>query len=253
MKQTKVQLYQVLSEIVFDLYKLNSVINDLKFNLKLRLPNKLLFLLENLFVSKVTLENLKGIRQFIVDTTKIVEDKLLDIKNLEMTNERIKKALNNANQEIQDLKNELEKVVIQPKQTTISFNEINNALKEENNDLKKKIDLQYLTFGKEIILMRDNLCMKEEMLKIDDNYKESTSWKLIQNAYRETENILNKMEITVINQTGMFDNIIQMVTDTVSTDCEELDNTVAQTFREGYRTEDKLIRPQEVILYSYKR
>lgn len=251
--ENKQHLYNVLSQSVFSIHKQYECINETIPAWKLKLPNKLMLILENLLVSKVTLENLNGIRQLIVDSTKIVEDKLMDIKNLEMTNERIKKELNDANQVIQDLKDELEKVVIQPKQTTLSSNEINDPLKEENNDLKKKIDVQYLTFGKEIILMRDNLCMKEEMLKMDDNYQESTSWKLIQNSYRETENILNRMEITVINQTGMFDNNIQMVTDTVSTDCEELDNTVAQTFREGYRTEDKLIRPQEVILYSFKR
>ncbi|MBP1673660.1 MAG: GrpE [Bacteroidetes bacterium] len=245
MKKNKIPLYTLLSQNIHSINKLYECLNVSKPNWKMNLPDKLSLLIENIFVSNVTSDNLKGITQLINGATKIAEDKMLAVNNYEKTNERITEELKVKRQEIQDLKVKIE--------NNNNSKPTKEDLNEEINELEKKIMQQYITFVNEIIHMRDNLCMKEEMLKLDDNYQKSTSWKLIQNLFRETENILNRMGITVINQTGTFENNKQMVTDTVSTDCEELDKTVAQTFREGYRTVDKLIRPQEVILYSYKR
>ena len=150
-----------------------------------------------------------------------------------------------------ELKNELETVRKSSKTTNSVSPEVNIELASKNKDLQKEIEQQYLSFSKEIILMRDNLSMKEEMLRSEEEYQETKVWKLVQASYRETEAILKRMGIIVVNQTGAFDSTIQLVTDTVPTETKELHDTVAQTFREGYRTIDKIIRPQEVVLYSY--
>lgn len=250
---TKQSIYNELSHIMRSGHELYEVMNESATEIKLRLPKKLPLILENIFISKVTIDNLNGIRQLIDNATKLIEDKILGAKSLEMTNIRFNEELDEAKNEILYLKNELAQLAKESKQIDSIPNEVDVALKHKNNELQIEKEQQDLTFGKEIILMRDNLCMKEEMLKTEEEYQESKAWKLIQASYRETESILNRMGITVINEKGVFDSNIQMVTDTTPTDKEELYETVAQTFREGYRTADKLIRPQEVILYSYSK
>lgn len=251
MNNKEKSLHMLLSESMCSLKKLYECLDMSEQKWEIKLPNKGLLLLENLCVSKLTKENFESFVQLIVEAIPIVEDRILENKSLEMTNSRISKELDSSNLEILELKNELETVRKSSKTTNSVSPEVNIELASKNKDLQKEIEQQYLSFSKEIILMRDNLSMKEEMLRSEEEYQETKVWKLVQASYRETEAILKRMGIIVVNQTGAFDSTIQLVTDTVPTETKELHDTVAQTFREGYRTIDKIIRPQEVVLYSY--
>lgn len=251
MNNKEKSLHMLLSESMCSLKKLYECLDMSEQKWEIKLPNKGLLLLENLCVSKLTKENFETFVQLIVEAIPIVEDRILENKSLEMTNSRISKELDSSNLEILELKNELETVRKSSKTTNSVSPEVNIELASKNKDLQKEIEQQYLSFSKEIILMRDNLSMKEEMLRSEEEYQETKVWKLVQASYRETEAILKRMGIIVVNQTGAFDSTIQLVTDTVPTETKELHDTVAQTFREGYRTIDKIIRPQEVVLYSY--
>lgn len=223
---------------------------------KLNLPQELWLVLENIVASPVTIQNLEQIRLSVNEATKQQEERSLDRWNAEQTVLQLKKqvAEMSSNSEIlqadnSSLKKQLTALSQEKEDAEKSFQEKIFNLSEKFEEEK---EIQFLSFVKEIILIRDNLTMKEEMLKSEENYRESKAYKLIQLSYHETENILNRIGVSVINQNGPFNNLIQMVSDTTPTDNEELHDTVAKTFREGYRTKDKLIRLQEVILYSFK-
>lgn len=249
-------LYSALGDLLLSLHKLFESMNLQVPKSKLNLPQELWLALENIVVSPVTIQNLEQIRLSVNEATRQQEDRSLDRWNAEQTVLRLKK-------QVAEMSSDSEKLQAE---NTLLKTQI-TALSQENKDAKKSFQeqilnlnqkaekekgTQFLSFVNEIILIRDNLKMKEEMLQSEENYTESKAYKLIQLSYRETENILNRMGVSVINQTGPFNNLFQMVSDTTPTDNEDLHDTVALTFREGYRSNDKLIRLQEVTLFSFK-
>ena len=253
---SKKKIYSTLGDLLLSLHKLFESMNLQVPKSKLNLPQELWLLFENIVVSPITIQNLEQIRLSVNEAIKQQDDRSLDRWNAEQTVKRLKKQIDELNFDSEKLQEE--NALLKAKLTVLSQEKENaeKSFQEQflnlNQNTEKQKETQYLSFVKEIILIRDNLTMKEEMLKSEDNYRESKAYKLIQLSYRETENILNRMGVLVINQAGLFNNLLQMVSDTTPTDNEELHDTVAQTFREGYRTNDKLIRLQEVILFSYK-
>lgn len=251
MKINHLPLHLQLSQYTLSINKLYESLDVPERQYKLKMPKKMPLFFENLFISRVTIINLDAIRKLIDEATKIIEDNILESKSAVMTNDRITDELDSAKLEILRLKTEIEKVNGEIPEMDFKTADIYIELTSKNKNLQQEVEQQFLTFVKEIILMRDNLCMKEEVLKTEEKYQETNVWKLIQASYRETEAILKRMGIIIVNETGVFNSNIQLVTDTVATDVEELHDTVAQTFREGYRTVNKIIRPQEVVLYTY--
>jgi molecular chaperone GrpE (heat shock protein) len=249
-------LYMVLGDLLLSLHKLFESMNLQVQKSKLNLPQELWQAFENIAVTPVTIQNLEQIRLSVNEAIKQQDDRSLDRWNAEQTVKRLKKQIDELNFDFEKLQEA--NALLNAKLTVLSQEKENaeKSFQEQflnlNQNTEKQKKTQYLSFVKEIILIRDNLTMKEEMLKSEDNYRESKAYKLIQLSYRETENILNRMGVLVINQAGLFNNLLQMVSDTTPTDNEELHDTVAQTFREGYRTNDKLIRLQEVVLFSFK-
>ncbi len=253
---SKKNLYTAIGDLLLSLHKLFESMNLQVPKSKLNLPQEIWLALENIVVSPVTIQNLDQIRLSVNEATRQQEDRSLDRWNAEQTVLRLKKQVAELTSDSDKLQEENSSFKAQLSALSQEKEDAEKSFQEQilnlNQKAEKEKETQFLAFVKEIILIRDNLTMKADMLKSEENYQESKAYKLIQLSYRETENILNRMGVLVINQSGLFNNLLQMVSDTTPTDNEELHDTVAQTFREGYRTNDKLIRLQEVILFSFK-
>ena len=120
----------------------------------------------------------------------------------------------------------------------------------ENNPESNK---QFLNFVDEIICIRDNLKMKMITLNELKESENSKAFDIIKLVQQETEGILKRMGISVINEEGKFNDQIQKIIKTKPAIDKTLHDTIAQTVREGYRMNDIIIRFQEVILYSYNQ
>jgi molecular chaperone GrpE (heat shock protein) len=63
--------------------------------------------------------------------------------------------------------------------------------------------------------------------------------------------VLEKEGVTPFEDVGSFDCERQQVVDTRPTDDPEQDNLVCATVRPGYRFREQLVRPQEVVVYTF--
>lgn len=219
---------------------------------ELEQPSKEMSLFDSLVSKDVTSHNLEQVNQAIVRLQKRVEERNLETWSERQTFERQKKELEQKLEEWDTLAEKNRQLNQQINTLEADKKELNVRLADAEKQHRLEKEKYWLGFAREIIQVRDNLAMKEEMLKEEDNYTETKAWKLIQSLYRETESVLSRQGITIIRKDGAFDSQLHSVSDTIPTEKEELHDTVAQTFRDGYRTAEKLIRPQEVILYSYK-
>lgn len=82
--------------------------------------------------------------------------------------------------------------------------------------------------------------------------EESTSPKVLDAIYKQLGKILEKEGITSLEETGSFNYERQQVISTQVTDDPQKDDLICDTIRPGYLFHDSLIRPQEVIVYTYQ-
>lgn len=75
--------------------------------------------------------------------------------------------------------------------------------------------------------------------------------KILESLYRKLGQLLEKEGLTPLEATGAFNYERQQVVETEETDDPNLDEMVADTVRPGYSFNERLIRPQEVIVYTY--
>jgi hypothetical protein len=73
---------------------------------------------------------------------------------------------------------------------------------------------------------------------------------VLDNLYREMGKILHQEGLTPLEETGAFDYKRQKVAGTEATDDPGQDGQVCNTVRPGYLFQNRLFRPQEVILYK---
>lgn len=97
---------------------------------------------------------------------------------------------------------------------------------------------------------------RDQLLYFQDEFRDDgdeRAVKLLGTLYKETGRLMNEEDgVESLEGGGDFSTDIHMVTSTESTHDQSLDNTIARTFRAGYRINGKLHRPQEVVLYVYK-
>lgn len=74
---------------------------------------------------------------------------------------------------------------------------------------------------------------------------------LLESLYRGLGKVLEKEGVTLIEEVGAYDGKRQQVVDTRPTDDPAQDNFVCATVRPGYLFHERLIRPQEVIVYAF--
>lgn len=97
-----------------------------------------------------------------------------------------------------------------------------------------------------LIDLRDRVILiKEEFI----NYKIDNILLL----YDELGKLLETQGVTTVELSGKFSPENQRIVATKTTNQEELDNTIISTVRPGYAFRGKQVRPQEVIVYMYKK
>jgi len=253
MRKTNKQLSPVIAELAHSIIKLYETMGFQTKGFHLKQPSRQEVIVEKLAHNDAAFQNIESLKGAIERLAKKFEDRELDQWSESQTFERQKAELEQQLKQLEELNNQKQQLAQLLTTQEEKINQLNMQLDASEKQSAGVLEKQFLTFVREIISVRDNLAMKEEMLKEEDNYQETKAWKFIQLSYLETEGILKRMGVMLLNQTGTFDAQTQMVTDTVPTDDELLHDMIAQTFREGYRTEGKIIRPQEVVLYSYKK
>lgn len=82
--------------------------------------------------------------------------------------------------------------------------------------------------------------------------EQKASPKVLDAIYKQLGKILVKEGITSLEETGSFNYERQQVVSTEATDDPEKDDLICDIVRPGYLFHDSLIRPQEVIVYTYQ-
>jgi GrpE len=98
--------------------------------------------------------------------------------------------------------------------------------------------------AKDLIKLRDWLLLAQS----DDT---NVSPEVLREVYRKLGHILEKEAITTLEATGEFNYEQQQVLDTHITDDLAQDNQICHTIRPGYLFNNRLLRPQEVIVYTF--
>ena len=104
-----------------------------------------------------------------------------------------------------------------------------------------------------VIGMRDNLILRQGMIELQNPELASYSTKIIDTVINETTHMLKQNDVEVLDNDGMFDTALQVIAGIKKTEDQTLENVVATTSKIGYKYKDKLIRPQEVIVYQYEK
>ncbi len=139
---------------------------------------------------------------------------------------------------------------------------LKNTIKEYENQLSScKTNLNnsnqcyisamenYTSLCKSLINFRDQLSIfKDNFEKSED----TNSAKLIDNLYVHLGHLMTENNVDILNEKGMFFREIHMVVGSIKTSNKELHNTIESTFRDGYKINGDLYRPQEVIIYVYE-
>lgn len=90
---------------------------------------------------------------------------------------------------------------------------------------------------------------KESWEKLDAEWQKG-----IENIHQQFIKSLHKSGIEKIDEVDVpFDPNIHQSVQTLETDDEVKDHTIAQVFQTGYRIGDRIIRPARVVLYEYKK
>ncbi|MEA2174716.1 MAG: hypothetical protein QOD00_2308 [Blastocatellia bacterium] len=74
---------------------------------------------------------------------------------------------------------------------------------------------------------------------------------VLEGLYRKLGQLLQKEGLTALEAAGPFDEERQQIIETQPTEDPSQDNVVCDTVRPGYLFNGQLVRPQEVILYTY--
>lgn len=138
------------------------------------------------------------------------------------------------------LESQLESAQKQQKEDTLT----NENLRERLNEARKK----QLDTIESLIAFADGLETKLQWLE-DSTEKDSNGKKVITNLLLETQNLLKKENVSIIDETGTFDSSKQTSVETIATDDETLVGQIAKTFRKGYYFADECLRAQEVVVY----
>lgn len=100
--------------------------------------------------------------------------------------------------------------------------------------------------AKELIKLRDSVLLA----KTGNNTANS---EILEVIYEDLGRILEKEGVTTLEETGKFDYEQQQVVSTQLTDDPEKDEMVCETVRPGYLFAGNILRPQEVIIYTFKQ
>lgn len=103
------------------------------------------------------------------------------------------------------------------------------------------------TTAQELIRLRDWVLLANSRAGED-----KANSQVLAAIYKQLGKILQKEGITTIEDTGKFDYERHQAVSTQTTDDQQKEDLIYDTVRPGYLFHDQLIRPQEVIVYTYE-
>lgn len=116
---------------------------------------------------------------------------------------------------------------------------------EGEADVSEEQEPSLSATAKKLIELRDWV-----LLANSDGSPPSSS--LLEALSKQLEQVLIKEGVSAIEDTGTFDYEKHQVVSTQVTDNPDLKEQICQTIRPGYRFNGGVIRPQEVIIYTYQ-
>lgn len=126
--------------------------------------------------------------------------------------------------------------------------ELEQSLSEEK-ELNAQYQKERLASIQDLILIRDKLMLRKDWLE-NQASEDVNAKKVVGSQLRDLAHCLNNRGVEILEADGDFDNRCQTVMETCVTDSKELLGKIAETIRPGYRFQDEILRPQEVVLYT---
>lgn len=252
--KSKKDVYILLSEMSENINKLFSSLGIQEEKSDLQIPPRLIAMIEALVNSGgMVAENMEQLNSRL----KTAYDKSEEIRLINRAYANNEKDLNreiNLNKtELSSLQSQVDEIKQQNCLSEKTCDNLQNellSLKDKYESDTRSLKRQYLDNIMLLITFRDGILMKEGLAESQGEQKLQS---MLASLMIETANILEKNQVIILDQKGVFDSSKQIVVDIVETTEEALQNTIAQVFRPGYSFEDEMIRPQEVVLYKYKR
>lgn len=201
--------------------------------------NQLLYLLESVINRGAVLSNVKAINKNL----RIAAQKSAELGAHTYALERELQQLEAENQKLQKENAALQTSATETEQKTISLQQAECRIAELEKAHENKLVEQLMIF----IAFRDNLVMREGLAK---DQRSDEYMRLFSGLLAETANDLRKCGITILDQTGRFDESCQTIKQAVPTQNEALHEQIVEVFRPGYKLGDVMLRPEEVIVYS---
>jgi molecular chaperone GrpE (heat shock protein) len=128
--------------------------------------------------------------------------------------------------------------------------EIKTAQAQQRDAREKAVEHEV---DKRVKLIRSLIKFRDQLLIFRDNTEDEEAVKLLSNLYRETGRFMMENGIEILNGQGDLSTDNQIVVGTVETEDTKLINTIESTFRDGYILDNKMLRPQEVVVYVQER
>lgn len=119
-------------------------------------------------------------------------------------------------------------------------------LQKAQQDMKTEADKRK-ALALSLIKFRDQLMYFQENFDAVGNPQ---AVEMLKNLYAESGRFMKENRIEPLEDTGVLDAQRHTVVDTRPTDDPALENSIAQTFRAGYRLDGNIVRPQEVVVYT---
>lgn len=237
-------VYRLLESISGNLEKLfeNLEMSDTTFEIKT--PNSVVKILQTLLANGVFTENIVAINERIKLAAQKSEEMHMDLFSNKFCMDDYEKKLGELEQSINEKNMQIRKLQEEVESAQQSL----EAKKREDAGLMKEKDKLQMNFIDSLIAFRDSIVLRDGLAS---NGEQVDGNKLLTSLLKETARILEKNGVKPLEEKGDFDSSIQIVTDVVDTDKKELHDTVSHVFRAGYVFGNKMIRPQEVILYRY--
>lgn len=169
---------------------------------------------------------------------------VLLIKNIELVNNQMKELLDLTHSlgaieedKTEGTTNPMPDKIYNPSQEKLQTLEV-----EENKDISKyetsELALDIIKLRDQIFIANDSCTDKQQ--------------KMLTSLYEELGRILKINGIESLEESGVFNSQYHTVIDTKATNQIQLNNTIAETYRPGYKIKNKIIRAQEVVIYKFK-
>lgn len=169
----------------------------------------------------------------LLETLQKTDDIEANLKGQEQKNEILEERLSDKDEELAALRREL----------AVAREEA-QAAKEEQKRIRDIID--------GLIELRDKL--DDKLVYMEEEAPEETAViKTIQGQLRATAKLMQRNQVEILDEKGVFHPEYQRIVETVSAENQEQDDTIAKVFRPGYRYNGEILRPQDVYVYAYEQ